>query len=68
MKYIGKHYNLRKRRMPFNPSQGFLKQAVEDYILRGGTISRIVLDSSSSMGFVRKNGDMRDVDEFLQGK
>lgn len=67
MNQIRKTQYLRKRKVRFNPGRCYVNDAVEDYLKRGGVISKIVPGQNNYPGFMGNGTDMQDVDDFLMG-
>lgn len=57
--------NRQQRSISFNPGRQYLQQAIAAYLARGGTISRPVLDDTSSVPASGKNSGYADADEYL---
>ncbi|MBU3917252.1 hypothetical protein KKA14_17090 [bacterium] len=60
----GRH--AKKRRLSFDPDHGDVETAVEEFLKKGGTITKIELDEKAYQAFVK----MRDtgIDDFLSNK
>ena len=57
----------RKRSIAFNPDRQAIASAVTDFVNKGGTITKIVVDERSYKDFASKNELPSAADEFLNG-
>lgn len=55
----------RKRPTGFNPNRQDVADAVNDFVKKGGTITKIVVDSNSYSDFVSKKELPSAADDFL---
>lgn len=62
-------YHVDSRRcQPFDPGHGFVNQAIEDFLARGGKISVLLPGEHDYQIFLLTGNDFGEVDEFLLGK
>lgn len=55
----------RKRATGFNPNRQDVANAIDEFMKKGGTITRIVVDSNSYSDFVSKKELPSAADDFL---
>jgi len=51
----------------FKPNRDYLNQAIEDYLAKGGKITRLELDEKAYQEFISVPEAPSAVDEFLSG-
>ncbi len=56
-----------RKSVKFRPSHDFLKQAVEEYLANGGTITRLEFNKKAYEIFVSGSEHPTAVDDFLNG-
>lgn len=58
---------MRKRKSKFKPTSLFLQKAVDEYLARGGTITKLEFSEKAYQIFVSGSDSPIAVDEFLSG-
>ena len=58
----------RNKSVSFKPNHDFVQKAVEDYLSKGGTITKLELDDESYKNFVSRPESPYAVDDFLAGR
>ncbi len=66
-KRIGRRRRFSKKSVKFNPNRNYVQNAVEEYLNKGGEITKIELDESSYKDFLALK-DAASVDRFLAGE
>ncbi len=57
----------RKNSVSFNPNHVYVESAVEEFLNKGGTITKVIVDERSYGDFVSLNELPSAADDFLNG-
>ncbi len=56
---------IKKRQVSFNPNRKFVESAIDEYLRKGGKITRVIVDEESYRDFVSLREIPLAVDDFL---